>query len=136
MYLFLAGFVLSQNHISVWFKTFIIWAKDISAWLLNMTGLLFVRNILRFRNIEGYSEILWSEVHISPHVLIYLFIYLFIFCIFRKNSPVLTSLQRKQSSFDKIGRSLHFLSSDAWTSENGEAYNNSYYHEYLANVKL
>ena len=66
---------------------------------------LFFYTFLPFLN--GYSEILWAELHFSPHILI-------LFFIFRRNSPILASLQQdfcrnRSPGFVKIGRSLHFV---------------------------
>ncbi len=55
--------------------------------------------------LKGYSEILWSGVQFSSHILILLYIL--------KELPYtnLTSigLFQKQNGFDKIGRFVHFL---------------------------
>ena len=54
--------------------------------------------------LKAYSEILWADVHFSPHNADFLLI--------QKELPYTsltsTELLQKQSSFDKIGRSLHF----------------------------
>ncbi len=57
------------------------------------------------QTLKEYSEILWSRVHFSSHILILLYIlkelsYTNLTCI---------GLLQKQNSFDKIGRSVQFL---------------------------
>ncbi len=56
--------------------------------------------------LKRYSEILWAKVHFSPHILIFFFFH--IQKELSYTSLTSTGLLQKQSSFDKIGRSLGY----------------------------
>ncbi len=78
---------------------YVVFKKLISAWC-----------VYTWKFLKEYSEILWSEVRFSPHILIFLF---------RNNLTIPALLQQgyRNSPVWQVGRSLHFWISDAQGSE-------------------